>query len=139
MNKRIFKSHVIDLVWDAVKAYSNVTRSFETSMVSKNNGFYFKFHRHGQELQIIVAPEGNLAIKVREYTHDDQLSIYYQFREEDDHDRLLPIIREDLSLLVKDFYDGLSCRAVADSHIQFSLIRGERDWREDYRLVRPGS
>lgn len=139
MNTRTFKSHVVDIIWDAVKAFSNVNRSVDTSMTSRNNGFYFKFHQHAEELQLLVYPEGNLGIKVRDYILDDQLSSYYKFREEDDHEKLLPIIREDLTLLVKDFYGGLSCKRLAQAHIAFSLFRGERDWMEDYRLVRPGS
>ena len=136
MDKRAFKSHVIDIILDAMKAHCNVNRYVETSMVSKNNGFYFKFHRHGEELQIIVFPEGNLGIKVREYRHADQFNSYYIFCQTDNHMELLEIIRSDLSLLIQDFYDGLSYASLADYQIHFTLLRTPSDWTETYRRAR---
>lgn len=136
MNKREFKGHVVDIVLDAMKAYCNVNRHVETSMISKNNGFYFKFHRYGEDLQILVYPEGNLGIKVREYRHEDQLSSYYIFLEGDDHEKLLETIRQDLSLLIQDFYSGLSYDRLADYHINFTLLRALPDWMETYQRAR---
>lgn len=136
MNKREFKSHVVYIIIDAMKAYCNVNRHVETSIISKNNGFYFKFHRYGEDLQILVYPEGNLGIKVREYHHPDQLSSYYVFLEEDDHKKLLESIRQDLDLLIQDFYGGISYNRLADFHINFTLLRTLPDWMDTYRQAR---
>lgn len=137
MNKRLFKGKVIDIVLDAMKAYCNVNRHIETSMTSKNNGFYFKFHRYGEDLQILIYPDGSLGIKVREYTHDDQLSTYYVYCEEDAHEALLPTIQKDLMLLIQDFYNGMNYHTLADCHIDFTLLRCVPDWRDTYQQVRP--
>lgn len=139
MNKRTFKGQVVDIILDAMKEYCNVNRHIDTSMTSKNNGFYFKFHRYGEDLQILVYPEGNLGIKVRVFTHDDQLSNYYTFCEADDHEALLPEIRRDLSLLIQDFYNGMNYDSLADLHIDFTLRRSLCDWMDRYQRVRPAS
>lgn len=139
MNKRTFKSHVVEIIVDAIKEYCNVNRHIDTSLTSKNNGFYFKFHRYGEDLQILIYPDGNLGIKVREFTHDDQMSNYYTFCEEDDHETFLPTIRKDLTLLIQDFYNGLNYHALADHHIDFTLLRGLPDWMDTYQQVRSAS
>lgn len=139
MNKITFKSQVVDIILDAVKANCNVNRHIETSITSKNNGFYFKFHRYGEDLQILVYPNGNLGIKVREYNHDDQLSNYYVFSEEDDHDSMLCVIQKDFTLLIADFYGGLKYQTLADFHIDFTLSRGSTDWMDAYQQARTAS
>lgn len=136
MDKRSFKANVIDIILDAIKAHCNVSRHFETSMTSKENGFYFKFYRYGQELQIMVFPNGHISIKVRECCHADQVSAYYHFRKDDDHDALLSIIRQDLDLLIRDYYSGMDYNALADAHITFTLIRKEENWLDTYQKLR---
>lgn len=136
MNKRTFKSLVVEIILDAIKEHCNVNRHIDTSLTSKNNGFYFKFHRYGEELQILIFPGGNLGIKIREFTHDDQLSNYYTFCEEDNHEMLLPKIRNDLTLLIQDFYNGLNYHTLTDLHINFTLLRSTPDWMDIYQQIR---
>lgn len=137
MKVRIFKSNILDIIWDSVKEHSNVSAHVNTSMISKSNGFLFKFHRYGQDLYIYISPDGDIHLTIKEESHDDLKSIYYTFKATDNHEALLVTIQKDLDMLIQDFYKALNYQVLADLNLSFSLFCRERDWRETYSAVRP--
>ena len=136
MNKRDFKAEVVNILLDAIRANFNVNRHVETVLTSKNNGFYFRFSAYGQQLQILVFPNGNLAVKFKKSFNKEQLSNYYFYSEEDNHEALMPIIEQDFTLLVQDFYKGMDYHILIEQKIQLTLSRSEQDWSQIYSQLR---
>ena len=136
MNVRTFKSNIMDIIWDSVKSYSNVSSHVISSMESKNNGFLFKFHRYGQDFHIHILPHADIHIILKEESHDKQSSIYYVFRPTDEHEMLLDAIGKDLDMLIRDFYNGICYQAFIELDLHISLFRNDVDWREAYSAFR---